>query len=381
MFAVREALQHVPGEVIVIDNASTDGSRDYLEPRFPDVTFIWNKENLGFGRANNKAALQAKGDILLFLNPDTIIGEYCLEKTTEFLSLHKDAGALGIRMINGAGRYLKESKRAYPSLFTSFYKLSGLAAIFPRSRWFAKYYLGHLHPRQNHEVDVLAGAFMMVKRDVFEKTGGFDERFFMYGEDIDLSYRIKQAGYKNYYFAEETIIHFKGESTRRSSLNYIKMFYSAMIIFVDKHYTGWGSRFFKILLKTAIVTHGTLAYIREKISFGWSKQKNTLKNDRVLAVVGNKEEAEQVGKLFMTGKHIKLIQIPPDQLKNIQKSQDHSPGLQDLVLCKGPLTNTEIIRATSLLPQEINIRFHAMGSSSLIGSDSSKMNGVTLSVL
>ena len=162
LLAVREALHHIEGEVIVIDNASTDGSKAYLEPRFPDVRFIWNDKNLGFGSANNRALQEAKGDIILFLNPDTIIGEYSLLKTTEFLKSQKEAGALGVRMIDGSGCFLKESKRGYPSVWTSFYKLSGLATIFPRSKRFAKYYLGHLHPKKTHEIDVLAGAFMMV---------------------------------------------------------------------------------------------------------------------------------------------------------------------------------------------------------------------------
>lgn len=383
--AVREALHHIEGEVIVFDNASTDGSKTYLEPRFPDVRFIWNDENLGFGRANNRALVEAKGDIILFLNPDTIIGEYCLLKAAEFLKSRKDAGALGVRMIDGGGRYLKESKRGYPSVWTSFYKLSGLATIFPRSKRFAKYYLGHLDPRKTHEIDVLAGAFMMVKREVLDKTGGFDEQFFMYGEDIDLSYRIQKAGYKNVYYADETIIHFKGESTRRGSLSYIRMFYSAMIIFVGKHYKGWDSRIFMRLLKLAIICRGFIAYLACFNPGNWFSSKNRVKNqtNRSLAVVGQKEDLERIKAMIQSGPNkghkTGFVHISADDLKNIKKGDQFSPNLKgDLVLCKGSLTNEEIIYLTSLIPAHINVRFHARGSSALVGSDSSKTSGVVI---
>lgn len=261
LVAVREALRHEQGEIIVFDNASSDGSKEYLELKFPDVTFIWNDENLGFGRANNRAFAYAKGDIMLFLNPDTLIGEWCLHKAASFLRTNAAIGALGIRMVNGKGQYLKESKRAYPTIMASFYKLFGLSSLFPHSSVFARYYLGHLDNDQTQEIDVIAGAFMMVKREALEKTGGFDEDFFMYGEDIDLSYRIQQAGFKNYYFAEDTIIHFKGESTRRGSLNYIRLFYSAMIIFVRKHYKGIPSILLRAFLYMAIVVRASIALV------------------------------------------------------------------------------------------------------------------------
>jgi O-antigen biosynthesis protein len=165
---------------------------------------------------------------------------------------HPDAGALGIKMLDGKGKFLKESKRAFPSPFTSLFKLSGLSRAFPRSAIFSKYHLGHLDENQSHEVDVLAGAFMMVRKEVLDKVGGFDEIFFMYGEDVDLSYRIQKAGYKNYYFAGSHIIHFKGESTRKGSMNYVRMFYNAMSVFVKKHYGGSKAGIFNFLIHVAI---------------------------------------------------------------------------------------------------------------------------------
>jgi O-antigen biosynthesis protein len=250
--SVQRAISTISAEVIVIDNNSMDNSLDYLQPRFPQVRFIANKENAGFSKACNQGLKIATGDHILFLNPDTILPEDCLTECIAFLRSHPDAGALGIKMLDGGGRFLKESKRSFPSPLTSLYKLFGLAGLFPHSKTFAKYHLGHLNENENHEVDVLAGAFMMVKRAVLEKTGGFDEVFFMYGEDIDLSYRIQKSGFKNYYFAGSRIIHFKGESTKRGSMNYVRMFYNAMSLFVKKHYGGTRAGLFNFFIHLAI---------------------------------------------------------------------------------------------------------------------------------
>lgn len=244
-------------EVIVVDNQSTDGSIDYLQPQFPFVRFMSNSENIGFARANNQAIQQCSGQYILFLNPDTIIPEDCFIQCIGFMESHANAGALGIRMIDGSGQYLKESKRGFPSPWVSFCKMAGLTTFFPSSKWFAGYYLGHLPEKENHVVDVLAGAFMLVGRVAIEKTGGFDERFFMYAEDIDLSYRIQQAGFLNYYFAGATIIHFKGESTRKDA-RYVQLFYKAMIQFVQKHYQGTISWWYVKLLELAIRTKATV---------------------------------------------------------------------------------------------------------------------------
>jgi len=250
--SVERAMKNVHGEIIVIDNCSTDRSMPYLIPRFPGVRFVQNAQNLGFGKANNLGIQLSKGEYVLFLNPDTLVPEDCLRKCVDFMKSHPDAGGLGVRMIDGSGKFLKESKRGFPSPTTSLYKLCGLTSIFPQSPKYARYYLGHIPEFQTSEVDVLAGACMMVSRKVLEITGNFDPAFFMYGEDIDLSYRIQKAGYKNYYFPETTIVHFKGESTKKSSLNYVTMFYQAMSIFVNKHYPSKKSRFFRLMLKTAI---------------------------------------------------------------------------------------------------------------------------------
>ncbi|MES1214265.1 MAG: glycosyltransferase, partial [Bacteroidota bacterium] len=247
----REA-SSMNAEVIVIDNHSADNSIEYLKPKFPAVLFIVNNENLGFAKACNQGLKISKGKYVLFLNPDTIIPEDCFQKCISFLESHPEAGALGIKMLDGSGKYLQESRRSFPSPLTSMYKLFGLSGLFPRSRIFSKYHLGHQDKNINHEVDVLAGAFMMIKKEVLEKVGGFDEIFFMYGEDVDLSYRIQKEGYKNYYFAESSIIHFKGESTRKGTLNYVRLFYNAMSVFVRKHYGGRRAGIFNFFIHLAI---------------------------------------------------------------------------------------------------------------------------------
>ncbi len=238
LYSVRKAATGISVEILVADNASTDGTREYLGNRFPEVKFSWNSENLGFAKANNRELAKAGGKYILFLNPDTIVPEQCFRETIDYLDAHPDAGALGIRMLDGTGNFLPESRRSFPSPLTSLYKLTGLANLFPRSTIFAKYHMGHLSPETTHETDVLSGAFMMVRKKILNTTGGFDEAFFMYGEDIDLSYRIQKKGFRNIYFAGSEIIHFKGESTRKGTLNYVRLFYSAMIIFVKKHFTG-----------------------------------------------------------------------------------------------------------------------------------------------
>lgn len=263
LISVQAALRGIDGEIIVIDNASTDGSRLFFEEWKTETPFhyVYNRKNAGFGAANNQALQMAQGEYILFLNPDTLIPEDCFTRCIQFLKSKNNEAALGVRMLDGAGNFLKESKRAFPDPFTSLFKLSGLSSVFPRSRIFAKYHLGHLNALETHEIDVLAGAFIFLHRKVLEKVKGFDEDFFMYGEDIDLSYRIQQAGFSNYYFPEVSIIHFKGESTRKGSLNYVKIFYKAMSVFAQKHYGGSRAGLFNLFIQIGIALRGTLSAI------------------------------------------------------------------------------------------------------------------------
>lgn len=262
LHSVVKACANISSEIFVVDNASVDDSVNYLQKIFPKVKFIASKTNLGFGVANNTALKHCVGDYVLFLNPDTLVPEDCFTNCIQFFKSHPEAGALGVQMVDGSGKFLPESKRSIPSLKTAFYKLIGLSVIFPSSKLFNKYALGNLNKNQTHEVDILAGAFMMLTKEVAQKTNGFDEDFFMYGEDIDLSYRIQKLGYKNYYFGEQQIIHFKGESTKRGSLNYVRMFYSAMSIFVRKHYSTSKANIFTTGINVAIWLRAAVSLVQ-----------------------------------------------------------------------------------------------------------------------
>jgi len=225
------ATKNVDAEIFMVDNASVDGSVNMVKERFPTIKVIANKDNVGFSKANNQAMRIASGKYILLLNPDTVLEEDTLVKCIEFMDSTKNAGGLGVKMVDGKGNFLPESKRGLPTPETAFYKMTGLNKFFPKSKKINRYYLGHLDKESTCEIEILSGAFMFMRKEVLDKIGLLDEDFFMYGEDIDLSYRIILGGYKNYYLPETSIIHYKGESTKKGSLNYVFVFYNAMVIF------------------------------------------------------------------------------------------------------------------------------------------------------
>ncbi len=259
LHSVQKACNGMEAEVFVVDNNSVDGSLKMVRDKFPDVHLIENKDNKGFSKANNQAIRKAKGEYILLLNPDTLVEDDTLTKTVQYMDEHPDAGGLGVKMLDGKGKFLPESKRGLPSPAVSFFKIFGISALFPKSRLFGRYHLSYLDKDKIHEIDILAGAFMLLRKKVLDRIGLLDEDFFMYGEDIDLSYRITQAGFKNIYYPETRIIHYKGESTKKSSLNYVFVFYNAMIIFAKKHFSQKNARSFSLLINLAI-------YIRAFIS-------------------------------------------------------------------------------------------------------------------
>jgi len=262
LHAVYRAMQKINGEVIVVDNNSVDGSSQMIAERFPQVLLIANPSNLGFAKANNQAIKRASGRYLLLLNPDTVVQEDTFAKCLVYMDSHTDVGCLGVKMIDGKGWYLPESKRALPTPVVAFYKIFGLSALFPRSRRFGQYHLGYLNKDEIHEVDIISGAFMFIRKVTLEKAGLLDEDFFMYGEDIDLSYRFKLLGYRNIYFPFTTIIHYKGESTRKSSINYVILFYKAMIIFARKHFSKNAVRYYTFFIHMAIYIRAGLSILR-----------------------------------------------------------------------------------------------------------------------
>ncbi|MAZ96864.1 glycosyltransferase family 2 protein [Schleiferiaceae bacterium] len=248
-------------EVIVVDNNSNDSGESAICKQFPSIQWVNNSENIGFGKANNIGFEAAKGKYTLILNPDTVLQSDTIEKCVNYLELHPEVGGLGIQGIDGSGRFLPESKRSLPTPLVAFWKITGLSSIFPKSPTFARYHLGHLDKNQNHEVDILVGCFMMVPTILLRKVKGFDARYFMYGEDIDLSYELQKTGKKNIYFSESKIIHYKGESTKRGSLNYVRMFYKAMVLFAQKQFSGSAAWAYKLLIYLGIYLRGSLAVI------------------------------------------------------------------------------------------------------------------------
>lgn len=250
LLSVRNASIGLNVQIIVLDNASTDADYGWIKDNFPEVTYIPNKENLGFGKANNIGIKLSKGEYVLFLNPDTIIPENALKDCLDFFRKKEDCGALGVHMMDGRGHFLPESKRSVPTPMVSFYKFSGLEKIFPTSKTFGKYALGYLDKDGVFAVPVLAGAFMMARKSLLSKVGGFDEAFFMYGEDIDLSFRLQNAtGYKNYFLGNVKILHFKGESSKQDTLHYNKIFNEAMEVFVQKYYSKSQAFFMSLSIK------------------------------------------------------------------------------------------------------------------------------------
>lgn len=365
LLSVRRAATGITTEVIVVDNASEDDTIFYLQPRFPEVQFIAAGANLGFAKACNLGYRQASGNYILYLNPDTLLAEDCLQKVFAFIQSTPDAGAVGVRMIDGSGRYLPESKRGLPKALTSFYKLCGFTRLFPRSKVFARYYLGHLSPQQTNVVEVLAGAFMLLPRAVHEKVGGFDEVFFMYGEDIDLCYRILQAGYRNYYFAETTIIHFKGESTRRNTPQYVRTFYGAMDVFVRKHYHGLNAFLLRMSISCGALVSLVSGMVRIKKQKGFAH----LSPANLISVYANDKNFEAIRMAYQPcGMHvIKLEQLAGARML--------LPG-QMLVLSTCCHTLQQYMQWMQTQPKGTQYLFYQEGCSALVGSAQSRHKGM-----
>ncbi len=272
-------------EIIIVDNNSNDKTIETISKEYPSLKIIANKENKGFGRACNQGISIAKGEYYLMLNPDTIVSENLIDEIIDFMQSHPDAGAMGVYMADGKGRFLPESKRGFPSLFASFCRFSGLTKLFPTNKKISQYYLGHLPNNEASEIEILSGAFMLLNSKIIDKIGGFDERFFMYGEDIDLSWRIIQSGYKNYYNPNIKIIHFKGESSVKNK-KYLKNFFGAMELFYKIHFTKKSDAFVRPIIYMLM---RFLSFVKQ-IQFTFSRNKNekfNINNDDVIIISNN----------------------------------------------------------------------------------------------
>ena len=274
--SVVRAIEGMDAEVYVVDNHSRDGSVDYLRQRFPSVHVVDSPHNLGFSRANNIAIRQSQGDYVLLLNPDTFVGEDVLSTCVDFMDEHPQAGGIGVKMLKTDGSKAMESRRGVPTPLTAFYKVTGLCALYPKSRRFGRYYMGFLPWDEAAQIEVISGAFFMLRRKALDQVGLLDEDYFMYGEDIDLSYRLLKAGWQNWYLPV-SILHYKGESTQKTSFRYVHVFYDAMLIFFRKHY-GHLSFLVSLPIKLAIYLKAAVALVQmqaEKVrkSLGFTSKK------------------------------------------------------------------------------------------------------------
>lgn len=261
LMAIERARHNLKIEIFVVDNRSVDGSQAMVKKGFPYVHLIENKGNIGFSKANNQALRLVKGKYVLILNPDTLIQEDTLTTLKDFLDKHSKTGAVGCKLINPDGSFQSGSRRGFPTPWVAFTRIIGLSKIFPRIRLFGQYNMTYLNPDTESEIDVLTGSLMLIRKSVLDNIGYFDEDYFMYGEDIDLCYRIKKDGWKIYYTPTTTAIHYKGESTKRGEFSYISNFYSAMLIFTRKHFKNHYSFFLRAMLTTGIYMRAYVAYL------------------------------------------------------------------------------------------------------------------------
>lgn len=365
LLSVIKACNTIDAEILVVDNNSTDDSKNYFANKYPTVQFYWLTENLGFGKANNYALQHAKGEHILFLNPDTIVGENCFAECLQFFEKNKDCGALGVRMLDGTGNFLKESKRGFPFLSVAFYKAIGLANIFPNN--FGQYYATNVKEKTSGKVDVLAGAFMMLLKKTVATTKGFDESFFMYGEDIDLSYRIKKAGFVNYYLGKNTIIHFKGESAVKKEDVYFDNFYGAMKRFADKHSTP--NRFIKLIVFFGISLLKAFSMLKNKYANAGLEIKY-----KSATVIGNEKSVENIRKLLPA--NMKFAQTPINPVFKIKLENNKDLVIIDLELI--PYQNAiEIIDVN----KNISFAFYNLSTNTIIGSADKNSGGFVFKMI
>lgn len=356
ILTVKEALVGIESEIIVVDNNSTDGSCEMITENFPEVILIRNPENLGFSKANNQGVSHASGEYICILNPDTAVSKEAFSKSLEYAEDHPDCGALGVKLIDGTGNFLPESKRRLPRPKVAFLKMAGI-----KSKKHS-YYATHIAETGNGKTDVLVGAFMLMKKDRFDQVGGFDEDYFMYGEDIDLSYKLLKAGYANYYFGETTVLHYKGESTTRDK-EYTERFYGAMLIFYRKHFGT------NPLGRTVVTLGVSLARLGRFFSKNEASGKS--KPERCYLLSDN------IGFLK------KLSKAVDAELKSISKSSVSDGGIYNsrLIFDANYISYAQMFRIMQLLKNKGNtFRIRPVNTNFIIGSDSSTSKGEVLSI-
>ncbi|EAQ49528.1 glycosyltransferase family 2 protein [Leeuwenhoekiella blandensis] len=349
--SVERSIASIDAEIIVVDNNSQDETEELITTNFERVIFQQNNENLGFAKAYNQAVHTAKGKYVCILNPDTVLSENCFKTLIPFAEKQPDFGALGPRLIDGTGHYLPESKRNVPDFKVAFKKMTGDTS---------RYYANQLAQDEIGEVPVLVGAFMLVKKQAYLKIKGFDERFFMYGEDIDLSYRLTQNGFKNYYFGQVSVIHFKGESTVKDR-KYNLRFYGAMQLFQQKHFS---QGFF--IDKALDLSLKCLAFSKSKVA---SKEEDQKEKTAIFWVYkGNLEQEE-----------LKNIPFQINQVINFEKEKELQKFNSKLIFDLNFLKFSEVIDAFQLLKNNKNrFRIRPSNCNFILGSDTSTSRGELL---
>ena len=371
LVSVQSALSDIDSEIIVVDNNSQDGSCEMLQKRFPNVKLIKNKSNLGFPKGNNIGVAQAKGEYICILNPDTVVAEDTFTKILAFAETQKDLGIVGVKLIDGAGNFLPESKRGVPTPFVAFTKVLGLYKISRKFDWFGKYYAQHLSENETGKVDILVGAFMLMKRDLYQELGGFDEDCFMYSDDIDLSYRVLKEGKSNYYFHETSVVHYKGESTIKDGI-YIKRFQEAMQFFYKKHFSTdtSGSFVFSLFMKTGIVFFSFV-----KMFQGRAKIKTKPKS--FVFYSSNTELATKLALIFQ--KKVSFHDLKTEKMV-ISSWNLGNTGTEILLDNHFVSFKESICFMESLKNEGLTFKILPKGANFLIGSDNSQKRGVVVKI-
>lgn len=375
--SLYKALEGIESEVFVVDNNSADDTVSYIQNHFPEVNFIANKENLGFSKANNQAFKLSDSKFVLLLNPDTVLKEDTLKICIQEIENNQKIGALGVKMIDGKGNFLPESKRGLPTPWVSLCKISGLISLFPHSKLFSQYYLGHLPENEKNNIEVLTGAFMFVRSDLYRAVGMLDETYFMYGEDIDFSYQITQKGYDIAYLPNTQILHYKGESTKKKSLKFIKSFHDAMIIFYHKNFKKGKYGFARVLIEFIIDTKAFIE--RLKLNFPTPQLKpKSLKTRKNWVLVSEKESVEtsEIVDFLQTNTEVK--HIPVLNLQEMKQFLTNQPIKAEGLNIVFDLNRLSFGTCIDLMQQfknkDINF-WNATPNGTLLGSHSKNENG------
>ena len=375
VLSVQHALESLDAEIIVVDNASSDDSCQMMKQRFPNVKLIENKENLGFPKGNNIGVANAKGEYVCILNPDTVVAEDTFIEVLAFAKKQSDLGIVGVKLIDGTGNFLPESKRGTPTPWVAFTKVMGLYKMFPKSKISGRYYAQHLHQHKTRKVEILVGAFMFLKRDLYLEVAGFDEDCFMYADDIDLSYRILQKGKSNYYYHETTILHYKGESTVKDDA-YIRRFQEAMQFFYKKHFISNGS---ESILFSFFMQIGIVFFSFIKMFQGYSRIKIPPK--QYLLCSANKELADKLALIFQ--KKVSFHDLKTEKM--VISSLFNFSSKTEIILDNEFLSFKEIISILEILknkPRSMGITFKIVPKNTnfLIGSNSNNDRGEIIQI-